>query len=91
MRNGFVKVTQDFLAPFYIFIHTRYEMQYHSMGDELEKTQIILLSSAKRHFGGKETLSTQFEFEVDNNRINKFIVKQNNHIHIATWVETSHV
>jgi hypothetical protein len=89
MRNGFLKAVQDFLAPFYIFIHTGYKMQYHSMGDELEQRQIKLLSSAKRRIGKKEVLSTQFEFEVDNTHINKFIVNQNKHIYTATRDETS--
>jgi hypothetical protein len=89
ISNGLLKVVQDFLAPFYIFINTRYEMKYHSMGDELEQRQIKLLSSANRSFGSKKLLSTRFEFEIDHNRINKFIVNQNNHTRIATWTETS--
>jgi urea transporter len=86
--NGFMKVLQDFAAPFFMFIHNEYEIGYHSMGDELEQSQIGLRSSARRHYLKRESTIAGFEFEIDNDRIEKIITKTGKHTSKATRVKT---
>jgi len=72
--NGMLKLLQDFISPFYIFIHTKYEMKYISMLDELDQRQITLSSTAYTLYGNKEFRRTEFEFFIDNDIIEKMIV-----------------
>ncbi|MEI6750283.1 MAG: urea transporter [Bacteroidales bacterium] len=82
--NGLLKILQDFISPFYVFIHTRFEMKYVSMSDELEQRQIALRSSAFTLYGRKEFKRTEFEFYIDNNNIEKIIVTYPKHVLTAT-------
>jgi len=81
--NGLLKILQDFIAPFYIFIHTKYEMKYVSMLDELDQRQITLNSTACTLYGRKEFRRTAFEFFIDNDTIEKIIVTYPDHVLIA--------
>lgn len=85
--KGLFKLLQDFIAPFYIFIHTSFEMKYISMLDELGERQITLRSSAKTSYGGKLSRRTEFEFYIDNDTIEKMIVTYPDRILIATRSE----
>lgn len=72
--NGLLKLIQDFVAPFYIFIHTGYEMKYVSMMDEMEQRQITLGSVAFTNYGKKEYKRTEFEFFIDNDKVERMTV-----------------
>jgi urea transporter/murein DD-endopeptidase MepM/ murein hydrolase activator NlpD len=82
--KGLLKLLQDFVAPFYIFIHARYEMKYISMKDELEQRQITLSSTAYTFYGKKESRRTEFEFYIDNDCIEKITVSYADSILTAT-------
>jgi urea transporter/murein DD-endopeptidase MepM/ murein hydrolase activator NlpD len=82
--KGFLKILQDFVAPFYIFIHAKFEMKYISMSDELEQSQITLSSCANTLYGNKKLKRTEFEFYIDNDSIEKIFVTYPDHVLTAT-------
>ncbi len=89
LGNGLLKLLQDFVAPFFTFIHNDYRMHYVSMADELEQNQIKLTSETQTHYLNKERLFATFELNIDKDRINRFEVKQNRNLIIATLVEST--
>jgi len=85
--NGIMKSIQDFVAPFFIFTRNEFELCYCSMKDELEQSGIRIKSYARRHYGKKVTPFAEFEFEIDNNRIEKFTARAGKHETIASRIE----
>ncbi len=51
---------QDFIAPFFIFLQTKYELQYNSIDSALSPNRIELNSSVQNQFFGKITSKTDF-------------------------------
>ena len=89
--NGLIKVLQDFVAPFFFFIHADYRMQYQSMGDELEQRQIKLQSEARNYFFRKDKRFAQVTLYIDNDQINRFEVRHNGNFTIATLTQSSNL
>ncbi len=87
MKRGIRKVLQDFLAPFHIFIHSEFRMEYLSMEDEIGQTRIRLRSvlTEKSALSSKELAA--FDFYMDHNRIEKFTVTRNTGILTARYLE----
>ena len=82
-QNIQLKIVQDFLAPFILFMHNEYELSYTSMADELEQRQIKLNASSRKLFGKKELSLTRFEMEIDAGRIETFTVDTGKHSLLA--------
>jgi len=57
-----VKIIQDFCAPFFRFLHTRFELDYESFTDNGDDSKIILKSKA--YFNNKKTESANFNFTI---------------------------
>jgi urea transporter len=86
--NNILKIIQDFVAPFFIFTRNEFELCYCSMRDELEQNGITLKSYARRRYGKKVIPFAEFEFDIDDNRVQKFIARFDNRQTIATRIET---
>ncbi len=85
--NGMLKVIQDFIAPFFMFIHADYSMHYVSMADELDQRQITLRSEARNHYFNQDRIYAQFEIFIDLDHIDRFEVRRNKDVIIATLLQ----
>ena len=74
-KHSFVRFWQDFVAPFYIFMHADFEMSYIDFKDDLSGSRIRMASEARLHFGGKPGRRMNFEIIVNHNRIEKFVMR----------------
>jgi hypothetical protein len=74
MQKGIRKVLQDFVAPFHIFVHSEYRMEYQSMDDEIGQTKINLKSTLIEQTSMGSKQQAEFFFIADNNRIEKFTI-----------------
>ncbi|HNX42877.1 MAG TPA: urea transporter [Bacteroidales bacterium] len=81
--NGLFKMLQDFVAPFFLFLHNEYEMCYCSMEDELEQRSIKMKSSARKQICKRSSSMAEFEFLIDNDRVEKFVITEGKHITTA--------
>ena len=57
-----VKIIQDFCAPFFRFLHTRFELEYESFTDNGDNSKIILKSKA--YFNNKKAEPPNFNFTI---------------------------
>ncbi len=79
---------QDFIAPFFVFIKSEYQMEYIKIKDNLTDSNILFMSKAVVKHGGKKTREINFEFEIESNRIKKMIVIDGEKIIEAQEVST---
>ncbi len=77
--SSLLKIVQDFLAPFVLFMRNEFELRYSLMADGFEQQQIKLNASSSKLFGKKELSLTQFEMEIDADRIETFTVDTGKH------------
>jgi len=69
----FIKLVQDFCAPFFKFLSTRFELAYTSNTEKGDQTEIILESKA--YFGYQQLRMPNFEFKIliDSKGISKIL------------------
>ncbi len=79
---------QDFIAPFYLFIRSEYKMEFTKMTDHLTDSNIRFISSAMVKHGKKTSRELNFEFEIESNRIKKFVVLDGNKTLEASEIPT---
>jgi len=58
----FMKLIQDFCAPFFKFLTTRFELSYASLTEKGDQKEIVLESRA--YFGYQQLRSPNFEFKI---------------------------
>ena len=76
-RKGIIFL-QDFIAPFYVFMKTTYHLEFLKLKDYLSDSSVTFISSAiVKHFDRK-TKELNFEFEIESNRIKRFVVIDGN-------------
>ncbi|MCB2221116.1 MAG: urea transporter [Bacteroidetes bacterium] len=79
---------QDFIAPFYLFIRSEYKMEFTKLTDHLTDSNIRFISSAIVKHGQKAGREIDFEFEIESNRIKKFVVVDGNKTTEASEIST---
>jgi murein DD-endopeptidase MepM/ murein hydrolase activator NlpD len=67
-------VLQDVIAPFYIFIHVEYSLKFIRLKDYLSDSNILFTSTAHLKYGKKAVRKINYEFEIEKNRIKKFVI-----------------
>jgi len=72
-NNSLTKTLQDFVAPFYIFLKASYRANY-IYADNALSPEIIKINSEA--IIGKNKRKINFELELKNNKLNKFIIKE---------------
>jgi hypothetical protein len=80
---------QDFVAPFYVYIKSHYEMEYIKIADKLTDSLIEMHSRTTVFFGTKQIRALNFQLEIESNRIKKFVIKNGKQIIEATELSTS--
>ncbi len=85
--NGLARITQDFIAPFYIYLKAHYKATFVEQDDSMEPRKILIKSSANivNSFMGKK--KTDFEFHLENGRIERFLINSNGKEIIAECVK----
>lgn len=74
-RKGILTFIQDFIAPFYIFLRADFLMEYLKFEDDFTSSSIRFGSVAKMKFFNTLMYNYNFEFFVNNGRIERFEVK----------------
>ncbi len=74
LNNRGLIFLQDFIAPFYLFIKSEFEMEYLKIKDNLTDSHILFISKATVKHGNKKTKELKFEFEIESNRIKKLLI-----------------
>jgi len=74
LNNKGLVFFQDFIAPFYLFVKSRFELEYKTMNDKLTDSHIFFQSNSIVKHGSKKTRDIKFQFEVESNRIKKFTI-----------------
>ena len=68
---------QDFIAPFYIYLKSRYKVRYINVDDDLIPQKIKLKSSISNFIFNKKTKQVDFDITLHKKNISKIIVKEN--------------
>ena len=71
-------MVQDFIAPFYRFVHATFNLKYARIDDINITTEIGLESSAEMKILGINSKAFQFTTNLKNNRIHEFIIETSN-------------
>ncbi len=74
--SGISKTIQDFIAPFKIYLNAEYVSKFVEIDDAMQPREIKIESSAVAKSGLSIQKELQFEIELSQDRINKFIVKE---------------
>lgn len=85
--SGLARITQDFIAPFYIYLKAHYKATFIEQDDTMEPRKILIKSSANivNNFMGKK--KTDFEFHLENGRIERFVINTNGKEIVAKCVK----
>jgi urea transporter len=73
-RKGSLQFLQDFIAPFYLFIHAEYSLHYLNIEDDLSTSSIHLKSTSELKFAAGILESYKFEILIGKGKIEKFEV-----------------
>jgi hypothetical protein len=74
LRNGLMVFLQDFVAPFYMFMHADFRLKYFKLEDDLSTSRIEFHSGAQLRIAAKALESYSFEITVSGGRIELFKV-----------------
>ncbi|MBE0661190.1 MAG: urea transporter [Bacteroidales bacterium] len=76
LRTGLLVFLQDFIAPFYMFMHADFSLKYFNLEDDLSTSRIEFHSDAQLKIARKVFESYSFEITVSGGRIELFKVKR---------------
>ena len=62
--NSVIRLLQDTIAPFYIFLKPEYRLEYHELTEDLSGNRVMLASQCSLKLAGKTRLNYQFSLEV---------------------------
>ena len=74
--SGPAKFFQDFIAPFHIFLKTKYVSRFVSVDDVNNPQQIKLSSVAEVRAYGMENRKIEFELMLNVNKISSFTITE---------------
>lgn len=78
---------QDFMAPFFMFLRAKYEMNYTYIDDELTPSEIRLHSKTTSYFFAQKVNESQFEFVIQQGGIQSFQIRKDKLIIDAVCTE----
>lgn len=86
MPLGALKIVQDLVAPFYIFIRPRFKVQYRKKSEDIAGSSIELTSTVSLKMGGKSLRETNFDLFFENNSIQTFVIREKGREIRATYI-----
>ncbi len=81
--NKLILIVQDFIAPFYIFMQSKFQMTYISKKDDFNNSDIELKSQSTISIGKIITRQLKFNITIKDNGIDKIKVTQGDKSFIA--------
>jgi urea transporter len=78
--SGLLLFLQDFLAPFYFFLKSKFSIQYGELDDELSPSTIHLNSIVENYAFLKKLKKMDFSVDIDKNGIRKISYSENGQI-----------
>ena len=87
LNSGLLILLQDFVAPFFMFLKTKYRMKYVSKTEDLSDSSIELQSQVDICVGGVSLKRFTFAVSVQKDRIASFTVTHNNKTVTATQIQ----
>jgi len=72
--SGPLKILQDFIAPFYIFLKADYSFSFKYIDNELNPSEIVISSQAVTGFGKTINRKLDFELTLINNNLKKILI-----------------
>jgi hypothetical protein len=89
LNNKGLVLIQDFIAPFYLFVKSRYELEYIRINDNLTDSHILFKATSTITHGNKKTRELNFTFEIESNRIKKLTIIDGDKTIEANEVQTA--
>ena len=78
LNTIFVLTLQDFLAPFFIFLKTKYTIDYVKIEDDFGKSEVRMHADAVTSIGKWILKKYQFETEIKNDRFDRILITTKN-------------
>lgn len=69
---------QDFIAPFHIFLKSRYKLIYQSQDDDMNPTEVVLSSSAVNTVMGRTISNFDFDAVIDETGVSSLSIRTGN-------------
>lgn len=88
MKNGIIKILQDFVAPFYLFLNAEYGLVFTKKKEDFTKNEIRMQSRFDLKFFKKTLRAVSFEAIIDKNAIASFTIKEGQKTTQAKRVES---
>jgi murein DD-endopeptidase MepM/ murein hydrolase activator NlpD len=74
LNRPFLLMIQDFTAPFFMFMKTRYSLTYTGRKHDLAESSVTMTSSAEARLAGIVTRHFKFETSIRKNRVDKLTI-----------------
>ncbi len=84
LKNRPQKILQDFVAPFFTFLHAKYSLKFVRKSDDFSKSRIEIKSNVSLKRIKKTYRTIDFDIKIINNSIEKLKIKEGNKIVTAT-------
>lgn len=88
LNRPFLLILQDFTAPFFMFMKTKYSLTYTERRSDLTESSINMTSSAEARLAGVITRRFEFETFIRHNRIDTFTINSGRKKLEARFTET---
>ncbi|HPH83161.1 MAG TPA: urea transporter [Flavobacteriales bacterium] len=75
LRLGVLRTVQDFIAPFWQFLHVQFNLEYTEIDSTFNPRRMVLRSQVNTTVGGVRQSRSVFEIELNTNRISRFSCK----------------
>ncbi|MBS1518305.1 MAG: urea transporter [Bacteroidetes bacterium] len=72
--SGPVRILQDFIAPFRIFLNADYSFSFREIDNDINPSEIIISTKAVTGYGKKIKRKLDFELVLNNNKLNKILI-----------------
>jgi hypothetical protein len=80
LKNRTQKILQDFVAPFFTFLHAKYSLKFVRKSDDFSKTLIEIKSNVSLRRIKKTYRVIDFDIKIINNNIEELKIKEGNKI-----------
>ncbi len=75
-HSGAVKLVQDLIAPFHVFLEASYSAVFKEVDDMLAPTEMVITSNAKASMGNMVSRDIGFEIELKDKKLKHITVKE---------------
>jgi len=73
--NKWINFAQDIIAPFHIFVHLDFRLEFIRLKDYLSESNITFSSSVAMKYGKQLHKKLTFALEIESNRVKNFVIE----------------